>query len=397
MSADLEVCGLEYRHPGAARAAVRSVSLSVGEGQMLAVVGPSGSGKTTVLRLVAGLLTPQSGDVRLAGNSMLAVPPERRRMTMMFQKPLLFPHLDVLDNVAFADRVAGRPRAQAREAARRFLDLVHLGEVGARRPRELSGGQEQRVALARALAARPHVLLLDEPFSALDTALRTAMHGLLGEVRAALGPTIVMVTHDLAEAALADTVAVLIDGALARCGTLDELYRSPGSLEVARMLGGFSEIPGVLTAAGHDSVLGRVRVEGSERDRPPGTPAVLLLRQEAVEVVPAQDSRADATGVVAGLVRAGMRHVVHVDVAAGRTGARARVLAELPIGGRLDLGDQVGLVVRRPGVCVIAPGAHGSSGPWAGEAGPATDGSPRDPAQSAAHMPARALRSPGAP
>ncbi len=97
------------------------------------------------------------------------------------------------------------------------------------------------------------------------------MHGLLGEVRAALGPTIVMVTHDLAEAALADTVAVLIDGALARCGTLDELYRSPGSLEVARMLGGFSEIPGVLTAAGHDSVLGRVRVEGSEQDRAPGT------------------------------------------------------------------------------------------------------------------------------
>ena len=194
---------------------------------MLAVLGPSGSGKTTLLRVAAGLEQPESGDVLLDGTSVLGVPPERRDLTVMFQKPHLFPHLSVLDNVAFADRLRGRSRSQSRAAAQRYLDLVHLGDLARRRPRQLSGGQEQRVALARALAANRRVMLLDEPFSALDTDLRTSMHQLLGEVRAALDPTIVMVTHDLDEAGLADRVAVLVEGRIEQFDTIPALYSGP--------------------------------------------------------------------------------------------------------------------------------------------------------------------------
>ena len=139
---------------------------------MIAVLGPSGSGKTTLLRVAAGLDRPESGDVLLDVASVLDVAPERRDLTVMFQKPHLFPHLSVLYNVAFADRLRGLSRRESRTAAQRYLDLVHLGDLGRRRPRQLSGGQEQRVALGRALAASRRVMLLNEPFSRLTWAFR---------------------------------------------------------------------------------------------------------------------------------------------------------------------------------------------------------------------------------
>ena len=151
-------------------------------------------------------------------------------MAMVFQRPLLFPHLSVLDNVAFAPRVAGRSVAAARRDARRFLELVELGPYATRASHQLSGGQQQRVALARALAAEPHVLLLDEPFSALDAALRDSMHQLLQHIREDLNPTIVLVTHDQREAAaLADTIAVLQRGELLQHARSTSSIRGPAA------------------------------------------------------------------------------------------------------------------------------------------------------------------------
>ncbi len=371
MTSSLELLRLTYAYPAArtepARAApaLDGVDLRVEPGEMLALIGPSGSGKTTLLRVVTGLDTPQQGDVRVAGRSVLALPPERRGMSMMFQKPHLFPHLDVVDNVAFADRVAGHGRRAARQRAARFLDLVHLRELAARRPRELSGGQEQRVALARALAARPEVLLLDEPFSALDAGLRSAMHTLLGEVRAALEPTVVMVSHDMTEAGLADRVAVLTDGRLEQVGRLDELYRAPASLSVARLLGGFTEVPGELDGSQHRSALGTLRVVDALRSVPVGAPATLLVRQEAVAVLADPGPDAAVSGRVAALTRNGVRQVVDVEV--GRGPGRIVVRAELEVGRRAAIGDRVHLRVLGPAWC-LPVGGPTSVGEW--ELGP---------------------------
>lgn len=354
MSADLELFALSHTHPGATRAAVDAVTARVPAGHMVAVVGPSGSGKTTLLRLIAGLATPDTGGVRVAGRNVSDVPPERRGMAMMFQKPHLFAHLDVRDNVAFADRVKGVPRRRARETAARFLDLVQLGALGGRRTRQLSGGQEQRVALARALAAGPEILLLDEPFSALDTALRAEMHSLLIEVRAALGPTIVMVTHDMAEAALADSVAVLIGGELVQHATLDELYRRPASVAVARLLGGFSEVRGILGPDGHESALGMIKVDDASMPGAAGHESLLLLRQESVHLVSTQDPEAVVTGVVVGSSRSGARHVAEVEVGTGRQ-PRVRVRSELPLGHQPGIGRQVGVRIHGSGVVVPVP------------------------------------------
>ncbi|MGB7424866.1 MAG: ABC transporter ATP-binding protein [Ornithinimicrobium sp.] len=300
MSADLALERLSFAHPGTAEYAVEEFSLSVPAGQMVALLGASGSGKSTVLRLIAGLEQPNSGTVRIGGASAAGTAPERRGVTMMFQKPLLFPHLSVIDNVAFADRIAGRPRQQARANAARYLDLVHLGDMADRRSRQLSGGQEQRVSLARALAARPAVLLLDEPFGALDTAVRASMYELLEEVRAMLDPTIVLVTHDLTEAALADRVAVLANGGVVQEGTVPQLHAQPASLQVARLLGGFAEVPGDVHDGVHHSAAGTVRLPA-----PAGLidgPATLLIHRHSVTVTPVSASTTGTSGSVTGSV-----------------------------------------------------------------------------------------------
>ncbi len=173
MSAALALSGLTRVFPGTPTPALADLDLAVPAGSCVAVVGPSGSGKTTVLRLASGLDRPDAGDVLVDGVSVVDVAPEDRGMAMVFQRPLLFPHRSVLDNVAFPAQVRGASRRElACVEAAEYLDLVQLGELGHRHPTELSGGQEQRVALARALAAEPRVLLLDEPFSALDASLR---------------------------------------------------------------------------------------------------------------------------------------------------------------------------------------------------------------------------------
>nr|MBA3574188.1 ABC transporter ATP-binding protein [Pseudonocardiales bacterium] len=311
---------------------------------------------TTLLRVAAGLEPAESGDVLLDGMSVLGVPPERRDLTVMFQKPHLFPHLSVLDNVAFADRLRGRSRSQSRAVAQRYLDLVHLGDLARRRPRQLSGGQEQRVALARALAASRRVMLLDEPFSALDTGLRTSMHQLLGEVRAALDPTIVIVTHDLDEAGLADRVAVLVEGRIEQFDAIERLYAAPKTLAVARLVGGFNELPGRVESGSHNSSLGSFTLPGAvEVDGP----AILLVRKERLDLTHL-DARPTITGRVVQVRQSGPHQDVVVELDHQLRGVRLRVDVEARLGTSLRPGDRTGVSVpSSEGLWAVGdPGAH---------------------------------------
>jgi len=348
-SGALELRGLTQVHAAGQPPALDDFTLDVPAGSCVAVLGPSGSGKSTVLRLTAGLDEPTRGSVRLDGRDLAGVPPERRGMAMVFQRPLLFPHLSVRDNVAFADRVRGVPRRRARERAEEYLGLVALGGYGDRPARALSGGQEQRVALARALAAEPRVLLLDEPFSALDTALREEMHDLLADLRVRLDPTVLLVTHDHGEAdALADTVAVLDGGRLQQAGPVRELYARPASLAVSRLLGGRTEVPGTVRDGVHTSALGALALPGPV----PDGPGVLVVRPEAVRVTLPADPAADVTGTVVRVRRRGLRALVAVEVP-GPGGVS--VEAELEAGEELPAGRAVGLVLAVAARAVVPP------------------------------------------
>lgn len=359
MSASLSLRGLTRDHGTGEVPALGGLDLEVPAGGCVAIVGPSGSGKTTALRLTAGLDVPDAGDVLLDGVSVLHVAPERRGMAMVFQRPLLFPHLNVLDNVAFSARVTGTPRRQARAEAARYLELVQLAGFGPRFVGELSGGQEQRVALARALAAQPRVLLLDEPFSALDAALRADMHELLRELRALLEPTVVLVTHDQSEAAaLAETIAVLSGGHLIQHDSVEAVYTRPASLAVARLMGGLNEIHGVVAGRHHHSPLGRLRLPD---DVPvPDGPGVLVIRQESVVVTGAADPAADAYGTLAAVRVVGARRLVSIEVPGllapdDRGAPVARVHAELSPGSGVSLGQRVGLRCPTPALAVVEP------------------------------------------
>ena len=227
----LSVEGLTVRFDG--EAAVADLDLHLPVGQVLAVLGPSGSGKSTLLRAVAGLQPAESGRVCWDGQDLARVPVHRRGFALMFQDGQLFAHRSVGDNVAYA-----LPRAGRADRVAELLDLVGLPGYADRRPATLSGGEQQRVALARALAAEPRLLLLDEPLSSLDAALRTRLAGDLREILVQAGATAVAVTHDHAEAfALADRVAILDHGLLQQHGAPAQVWRAPASAEVATFLG----------------------------------------------------------------------------------------------------------------------------------------------------------------
>jgi ABC-type sugar transport system ATPase subunit len=276
--ADVDVPFGDAAHAPAA-AGLRGVSLDVAAGERLALVGPSGAGKTTLLRAVAGLAPVAGGRVEVAGRDVTALPPERRGAVYLHQTPVPFPHLSVAENVAFPLRVRGAREAEVRERVARALDAVRLAGLERRMPHALSGGQRHRVALARAIAARPALLLLDEPLSALDPALRAEVREAIAAAQAEYGPALVLVTHDLDDAgALADRVAVLLGGRVAQAGAPAALFTRPASLAVARFLGAFAEVPGRVRADGaFEGALGVFPGGGV----PPG-PAVAAVRPDAL-------------------------------------------------------------------------------------------------------------------
>lgn len=231
------------RHFGAVRA-VDAVDLEIREGEFFAMLGPSGSGKTTCLRLIAGFEQPTLGHIEIFAETAEGVPPYRRNVNTVFQDYALFPHLNVLNNVAYSLMVRGVAKAERHHAAEQALALVQLPGYGKRRPGELSGGQRQRVALARAIINEPKVLLLDEPLGALDLKLREQMQEELKALQKTLGITFVFVTHDQAEAlSMADRVAVFNAGRVMQVGTPEAIYRQPRSRFVADFVGSSNLLP----------------------------------------------------------------------------------------------------------------------------------------------------------
>ncbi len=231
------------RHFGAVRA-VDAVDLDIREGEFFAMLGPSGSGKTTCLRLMAGFEQPTSGHIEIFGETAEGVPPYRRNVNTVFQDYALFPHLNVLDNVAYGLMVRGVGKAERHAEAQAALELVKLPGYGGRKPGQLSGGQRQRVALARALVNKPKVLLLDEPLGALDLKLREQMQDELKSLQKALGITFVFVTHDQGEAlSMADRIAVFNEGRVMQVGTPEDVYKRPRSRFVADFVGSSNVLP----------------------------------------------------------------------------------------------------------------------------------------------------------
>ena len=237
------------RHFGRLRA-VDDVSFEVADGEFFAMLGPSGSGKTTCLRLIAGFETPDSGSIELHGHSAVGVPPYHRDVNTVFQDYALFPHMSVIDNIAYGPMVAGVAKAERRRRAEEMLALVQLPDIAARMPRALSGGQRQRVALARALINRPRVLLLDEPLGALDLKLREQMQLELKSLQRMVGITFVYVTHDQQEAlSMSDRLAVLSAGRIEQIDTPREIYERPASAFVAGFVGIANIVEGALAEA----------------------------------------------------------------------------------------------------------------------------------------------------
>src|SRR3954447_12789864 len=233
--------------------ALNAVSLDVARGEILTLLGPSGGGKTTMLNLLAGFIEPDTGTIEIDHRIVNNVPPYRRDIGILFQNYALFPHMNVAANVGYGLKLRRLSRSQIRRRLDEVLALVHLTGYEQRKPRQLSGGQQQRVALARALAIAPKVLLLDEPFSALDKNLRASMQLELREIQRQLAVTTIFVTHDQSEAlSLSDRVAVMSDGEIHQVGSPEEIYVKPRDRFVASFVGDVNILLGRLEALDSD-------------------------------------------------------------------------------------------------------------------------------------------------
>jgi putative spermidine/putrescine transport system ATP-binding protein len=227
--------------------ALDDARLSIRRGELMTLLGPSGCGKTTLLNLVAGFLVADSGEIEIDGKLVNDIPTYKREIGMMFQSYALFPHMSIADNVGYGLRMRGIAKPDQRRRVAEALSLVRLTGVEDRRPHQLSGGQQQRVALARALVISPKVLLLDEPFSALDRNLRASMQIEIKEIQRQIGVTTIFVTHDQGEAlSLSDRIAVMFEGRIRQVGTPDEIYRRPADRFVASFVGDVNVLRGRL-------------------------------------------------------------------------------------------------------------------------------------------------------
>ena len=297
------------------------VDLDVAPGEFFAMLGPSGSGKTTCLRVIAGFEQPTSGHIEIFGETAEGVPPYRRNVNTVFQDYALFPHLNVIDNVAYSLMLRKVGKAERHKQAEAALDLVKLGGYGQRRPGQLSGGQRQRVALARAIVNKPKVLLLDEPLGALDLKLRENMQEELKSLQRTLGITFILVTHDQGEAlSMADRVAVFSDGKVMQVGTPEDIYRHPNSRFVADFVGSSNVLPPGF-------------VQGFTGER-----RWASLRPEAIHVVPASGSVSAFSGTIVSRSYLGSTTRLAIDVHGARINAVVPSSSEVP-----NVGDVVAI------------------------------------------------------
>jgi sulfate transport system ATP-binding protein len=299
---------------GADSVAVNDVSFEAPEGKITALLGPSGSGKSTVLRIIAGLEEADGGSVWLDGKDASRLPPQARNVGFVFQSYALFKHMTVADNVAYGLRVRRRPRADTAARVKELLALVQLDVYAARYPSQLSGGQRQRVAVARALAPRPGVLLLDEPFGALDAQVRVELRAALKRVHRELGSTMVFVTHDQAEAMeLSDHVVLLREGRVEQTGTAAEIYDRPATPFVASFIGSVSVLSGHVQNG--KAAIGQLTVDVGAAEE--GALVKAFVRAHDVAVSRSPDD-AVASARVDALVRVGATYKVTLRLADGQ-------------------------------------------------------------------------------
>jgi spermidine/putrescine transport system ATP-binding protein len=346
--------------------AVDRLDLDVRNGEFLALLGPSGCGKTTTLRMIAGFEEPSDGELLIDGAPVVGVPPNRRAVNTVFQAYALFPHMTVLDNVAYGlkQRKIGRKERYAKAAE--ALALVHLEGREQARPNQLSGGMQQRVALARALVLEPKVLLLDEPLGALDQKLRKAMQIELKRIQNEVGITFVFVTHDQEEAmAMADRIAVMNEGRIEQLAVPSELYDAPTTPFVADFIGDMSQVTGTL--AGDEVALaggGRVTLGRRLADAPNGSEVTVGLRPEGAVLRAHGSADVQATVVTAMVLGDRLQVVVRLDddqemlIRQGRSPEDGELAALTP-------GDAVGVEFRPGAGLLLAVGARVS--PAAGE------------------------------
>lgn len=328
------------------------LDLTVPDGELAAVLGPSGCGKTTLLRVIAGFLAPDAGEISLGERTVsgpgVHVPPERRGVGIVAQEGALFPHMDIARNVAFGLQGVGRAERRARAAE--MLELVGLGSYGNRMPHELSGGQQQRVALARALAPRPALVLLDEPFNALDSALRAGLRSAVRTALRASGTTALLVTHDQEEAlSSADRIAVIRDGRVVQTGNPQELYARPADTWVASFIGAAVLLPARVEASHAITALGRIPLS----DPPPeGTrTGTVVLRPEQLRLVPASEASV-TRGQVIEVRYHGHDALILLDTDGLSTPITVRTTEPITI----RAGDEAG--IRVTGTAILHPHAH---------------------------------------
>jgi putative spermidine/putrescine transport system ATP-binding protein len=340
--------------------ALNAVSLDVGRGEFVTLLGPSGCGKTTLLKLAAGFLGPDEGSISIAGQCVDALPAYQRGIGMMFQNYALFPHMNVAENVAYGLRTRHVPKQEREKRVADALALVQLRGMEGRKPQQLSGGQQQRVALARALVINPKVLLLDEPFSALDKSLRASMQIELREIQRKLGLTTIFVTHDQSEAlSMSDHVAVMCEGRIRQLGTPVEIYRAPTDYFVASFVGDNNRLRGKLVSfEATDAVIelgGALVTVSGERlsGLAKSAPVDLFVRPEQFSIVAAAEPCSMTGNVVAQVYQGG-----HVDLQIECPGLGLDRLLVRSAGdqavARWPMGAAVGISIRA-GSCAAFP------------------------------------------
>jgi iron(III) transport system ATP-binding protein len=330
--------------------AVKPLDLTIPAGSLVTLLGPSGCGKTTLLRMIAGLERVSEGEIWIGGRDVTQLPAGERNVSMVFQSYALFPHMNVLENVAYGLISGGTSRKEARERAEQILQLVGLAGFGPRLPSEMSGGQQQRVAVARALVLKPDVLLFDEPLSNLDARLRRSMREEIRALQQGLGLTAVYVTHDQSEAlAVSDMIVVMRAAEIAQIGTPRELYGAPDNVFVATFMGEANHVRGTLARASDSTGVVRLdalKIELPHRNLPDGDVDV-VIRPEAVRLGPVD---------AAGCLRATVRTATYM-------GANAEYNLDTPVGSLFciapeaaplrGVGEEIGVTLDAGGVFVV--------------------------------------------
>lgn len=313
---DLEIVSLRKTY--GTSPVVDDVSFDLEKGEMIAVLGPSGCGKTTTLRMVAGFVVPSDGRILLRGKDITNLPPNHRNMGMVFQSYALFPHMTVFDNVAFGLRAHRFPKPDLSSRVTQYLELVGLGHLGGRYPRELSGGQQQRVAVARVLALHPQVLLFDEPLSNLDAKMRVQMRSEIRRLQKDSGISALFVTHDQEEAmVIADRIVVMNNGKIEQVGTPDDIYDRPQSAFVADFIGKTNLIAGSVENGRFTTKSGLpLKVDLAAVGPTTGAPISLSIRPEKLKLS-APASTGEMVGRIARVTNLGSINETEITLPSG--------------------------------------------------------------------------------